>query len=117
MVQSTAELLLRTGPATPMGRLMRRYWVPALLSSEIAEPDGAPVRVRVLGEKLLAFRDSQGRAALVGEFCAYRGASLFLGCNEERGIRCSYHGRKYDLTGQCVELPSVPQLAPKMKIA
>jgi phenylpropionate dioxygenase-like ring-hydroxylating dioxygenase large terminal subunit len=116
MEKQASELLVRTGPGTAMGNLMRRYWVPVLLSSEIAEPDGPPVRTKILGEKLLAFRDTQGRAGLVDEFCAHRGASLFLGRNEEGGIRCSYHGWKYDLTGQCVDLPQVPSLCPKMKI-
>jgi nitrite reductase/ring-hydroxylating ferredoxin subunit len=116
MDKTTAELLIRTGPGTPMGNLMRRYWVPVLLSSEIAEPDGPPVRVGILGERLLAFRDSDGRPGLVDELCAHRGVSLFLGRNEEGGIRCSYHGWKYDVTGQCIELPSMPQLAPKMRI-
>jgi phthalate 4,5-dioxygenase oxygenase subunit len=116
MDKETAELLVRTGPESPMGKLMRRYWVPVLLSSEIAEPDCAPVRVKILGEKLLAFRDSDGRPGLVDEFCAHRGASLFLGRNEEGGIRCSYHGWKFDVNGQCLELPSVPHLACKMQI-
>jgi phthalate 4,5-dioxygenase oxygenase subunit len=116
MTPETAELLVRVGPGTAMGELMRRYWVPVLLASEIAEPDCAPVRVKILGEKLVAFRDTQGRAGLVDEFCAHRGASLFLGRNEEGGIRCSYHGWKYDITGQCVDLPQVPALCPKMKI-
>ena len=116
MDRDDVELLIRTGPGTPMGNLMRRYWVPVMLSAEIAEPDCPPVRVKILGERLVAFRDSKGRPGLVDEFCAHRGASLFLGRNEECGIRCSYHGWKYDITGQCVELPSVPQLAPKMKI-
>ena len=111
-----AQALTRTGPGTPMGELMRRYWVPAVLSSEIPQPDGAPVRVKLLGERLLAFRDSAGRPGLLDEFCAHRGASLFLGRNEEGGIRCSYHGWKYDVTGRCVELPSVPQLASKVKL-
>ncbi len=116
MDPSTAELLIKTGPGTPMGELMRRYWVPALLSSEIAEPDCPPVRVKLLGERLLAFRDSEGRPGLIDEFCAHRGASLFLGRNEECGIRCSYHGWKYDIHGRCVELPSAPQVASKMSI-
>ena len=116
MNKEMAETLVRVGPGTPMGTLLRRYWVPVLLQSEIAERDCAPVRVKILGEKLLAFRDSEGRPALVGEFCAHRGASLFLGRNEEGGIRCSYHGWKYDVDGRCVELPSAPQLAPKMSI-
>jgi phthalate 4,5-dioxygenase len=110
------KTLVRTGPDTPMGKLLRRYWVPVLLSAEIAEPDGPQVRVKILGERLLAFRDSQGRPGLIDEFCAHRGASLFLGRNEECGIRCSYHGWKYDLTGQCVDLPSTPNAAAKIKI-
>jgi nitrite reductase/ring-hydroxylating ferredoxin subunit len=116
MNRETAELLVRVGPGTAMGRLMRRYWVPVLLASEIPAPDCPPVRVKILGEKLLAFRDSQGRAALIDEFCAHRGASLFLGRNEECGIRCSYHGWKYDIHGQCVDLPQQPQIASKVKI-
>jgi phenylpropionate dioxygenase-like ring-hydroxylating dioxygenase large terminal subunit len=83
MDRETAELLVRTGPHTAMGRLMRRYWVPVLLSSEIAEPDCAPVRAKILGERLIAFRDTEGRAGLIDEFCAHRGTSLFLGRNEE----------------------------------
>src|SRR5271170_2082392 len=116
MDTATAETLIRTGRGTPMGQLLRRYWVPVMLSSEISEPDGAPARIKILGEKLLAFRDTKGRPGLIDEFCAHRGASLFLGRNEECGIRCSYHGWKYDTTGQCIDLPSVPDLAPKMKI-
>ena len=116
MKNEIAELLVRTGPGTAMGTLLRRYWVPVLLQSEDAEPDGAPVRVKIMGEMLLAFRDTQGKVGLVSEFCAHRGVSLFLGRNEENGIRCSYHGWKYDVSGQCVELPSAPQLGPKMSI-
>jgi phenylpropionate dioxygenase-like ring-hydroxylating dioxygenase large terminal subunit len=100
------EALTRTGPGTLMGELFRRYWLPALLSSEVAEPDCAPVRVKLLGEKLLAWRDSAGRLALTDEFCAHRGVSLWFGRNEECGLRCPYHGWKYDVTGQCVDLPS-----------
>jgi phthalate 4,5-dioxygenase oxygenase subunit len=110
------ETLVRTGPNTPMGNLIRRYWVPVLLSSEIVEPDGPQVRVTILGERLLAFRDTKGRVGLVSEFCRHRGASLFLGRNEECGIRCSYHGWKYDITGQCVELPSTPDAASQVSI-
>ena len=116
MNREMAEVLVRVGPDTPMGRLMRRYWVPVLASSEIPEPDCPQVRVKILGEKLLAFRDTEGRAGLIDEFCAHRGVSLFFGRNEECGIRCSYHGWKFDLNGQCVELPSVPALAGKMSI-
>ena len=116
MNRDTAELLVRVGPGTAMGKVMRRYWVPVLLSSEIAEPDCPPVRTKILGEKLIAFRDTQGRPGLIDEFCAHRGASLFLGRNEECGIRCSYHGWKYDINGQCVDLPQLPQIAPRMKL-
>lgn len=104
-VQENDELT-RTGPGTPMGALFRRYWLPALLASEVAEPDGPPVRVRLLSERLVAFRDTQGRVGLIDEFCAHRGVSLFFARNEESGIRCAYHGWKYDVTGQCVDVPS-----------
>ena len=116
MDQATSELLTCTGPGTHMGNLMRRYWVPILSSSEIAEPDGPPVRVQILGEKLLAFRDTEGHAALIDEFCTHRGASLFFGRNEECGIRCSYHGLKFDRNGKCVDVPSAPQVADRMRI-
>jgi phenylpropionate dioxygenase-like ring-hydroxylating dioxygenase large terminal subunit len=102
------ELLTRTGPGTPMGDLVRRYWIPALLAEELAERDGAPIRVQLLGERLIAFRDSAGRIGLLEEFCAHRRVSLWFGRNEECGLRCSYHGWKYDVTGQCVDLPSEP---------
>ena len=102
------QALTRTGPGTPMGRLFRSYWIPALLASELTEADGAPVRVRLLSEKLIAFRDTQGRLGLVDEFCAHRGVSLWFGRNEEGGLRCPYHGWKYDVSGQCVEVPSEP---------
>jgi phthalate 4,5-dioxygenase len=103
------ELLTRTGPGTPMGALLRRYWVPALLAWELPEADCPPVRVRLLGERLVAFRDSEGRIGLLGEHCAHRGASLFFGRNEECGLRCVYHGWKYDVDGQCVDMPSEPE--------
>lgn len=113
------ELLTRTGPGTAMGRLFRRYWLPALLAEELREPDGPPVRVQLLSERLLAFRDTQGRPGLIDEFCTHRGASLWLGRNEEDGLRCAYHGWKYDVTGQCVEIPSEPdnpKLCRRMKL-
>src|ERR671926_1823953 len=102
------EFLTRTGPGTPMGELFRRYWLPALLARELAEADGPPVRVQLLGERLIAFRDTHGRLGLIDEFCAHRGVSLWFGRNEEDGLRCPYHGWKYDVTGQCVEVPSEP---------
>ncbi len=102
------ELLTQTGPGTPMGKLLRRYWVPALLSEELPHPDSDPVRVKLLGEELVAFRDTAGRVGLLDRFCAHRGASLFFGRNEELGIRCVYHGWKYDVAGHCVDMPSEP---------
>jgi phenylpropionate dioxygenase-like ring-hydroxylating dioxygenase large terminal subunit len=99
--------LTRTGPGTPMGELMRLYWMPALKSSEL-ERDGAPVRFMLLGEKLIAFRDSSGRIGVFDHRCPHRCASLFLGRNEEGGLRCLYHGWKFDTSGQCIDMPSVP---------
>jgi phenylpropionate dioxygenase-like ring-hydroxylating dioxygenase large terminal subunit len=103
------ELLTRTGPGTPMGNLMRRYWVPALYSHQLPEVDGPPVRVKLLSEELVAFRDSTGQVGLLEEHCAHRGASLYWGRNEECGLRCVYHGWKYDRTGQCVDQPAEPE--------
>jgi phenylpropionate dioxygenase-like ring-hydroxylating dioxygenase large terminal subunit len=103
------DFLTQTGPDTPMGKLMRRYWMPALLASELPEPDCPPVRVKLLGEKLVAFRDTEGKLGLIDEFCAHRGVSLWFGRNEECGLRCPYHGWKYDVNGQCVDLPSEPE--------
>ena len=102
------ELLTRTGSGTPMGELMRRYWIPALLSEEIPAPDSPPARVRLLGEELVAFRDTNGRIGLVGEHCAHRGTSLFYGRNEECGLRCIYHGWKFDVEGNVLETPAEP---------
>ena len=116
MDKDTADRLVYTGPGTPMGELLRRYWVPALLSSEIAEPDGPQVRVQLLGEKLLAFRDTRGKVGVIDEFCSHRGVSLFFGRNEENGIRCAYHGLKFDTEGTCVEVPSAPQVCDRMRI-
>jgi len=103
------ELATRTGPEAPLGELLRRYWIPILLAEELAENDGPPVRVKVLSERLLAWRDTQGRYALTDEFCAHRGVSLWFGRNEVNGLRCAYHGWKYDYTGQCVDVPSEPE--------
>lgn len=105
----TNELLTQTGPGTPMGELFRQYWVPALHAEELPENDCPPVRVKILSERLIAFRDSQGRYGLMDEFCAHRGVSLWFGRAEESGLRCAYHGWKYDVTGQCVEVPSEPE--------
>src|SRR5258707_2700108 len=92
-----------------MGNLLRRYWIPVLLAEELPESECPPVRVKLLSERLLAWRDTQGRYALTDEFCAHRGVSLWFGRNEENGLRCPYHGWKYDYTGQCIEVPSEPQ--------
>ena len=99
--------LTRVGPGTAMGELMRCYWIPAGLSSEL-ERDGAPIRLKLLGEKLIAFRDSAGRVGVMDHRCPHRCASLFLGRNEQGGIRCIYHGWKFDVAGNCVDMPSVP---------
>jgi hypothetical protein len=116
MNKEMAETLTRTGPGSPMGNLLRRYWVPILMSSEIAEPDGPQVRVQILGEKLLAFRDTSGRPGLIDEFCSHRGVSLYFGRNEENGLRCAYHGLKFTVSGECVDVPSAPQACKHMGI-
>jgi len=109
LTREQQEVLVRVGPGTAMGELMRRYWIPVLLDWEVAEPDGPPVRVRVLGEDLIAFRDTAGNVGLIDQFCAHRGVSLFFGRNEEGGIRCPYHGWKYDAGGRCVDMPTEPK--------
>jgi phthalate 4,5-dioxygenase oxygenase subunit len=96
------ELLTQSGPGTQMGQLFRSYWLPALLAEELPDNECPPVRVKLLSERLLAFRDSEGRYGLIDEFCAHRGVSLWFGRNEEGGLRCPYHGWKYDVTGQCM---------------
>jgi phenylpropionate dioxygenase-like ring-hydroxylating dioxygenase large terminal subunit len=106
--QEENELLTRLGPGTPMGTLMRQYWVPAMVSSELPGPDSDPVRVMLLGEKLIAFRDSTGQVGLLQNHCPHRGASLFFGRNEEGGLRCVYHGWKFEVSGRCVDMPNEP---------
>jgi phthalate 4,5-dioxygenase oxygenase subunit len=102
------ERITRVGRGTPMGTLLRRYWQPALLTSELPENDGAPVRVRLFGEDLVAFRDTAGKVSLVDAFCPHRRAPMFFGRNEEGGLRCVYHGWKFDGTGTCTDMPSEP---------
>jgi phenylpropionate dioxygenase-like ring-hydroxylating dioxygenase large terminal subunit len=102
------ELLCRIGPATPTGDLLRQYWLPFLPSTELPEPGGPPVKVRLLGEDLVAYRDTRGTVGLLAANCPHRGASLFFGRNEECGLRCVYHGWKFDVTGRCVDMPSEP---------
>ena len=107
MNRKDSEDLTRVGPGTVMGKLMRQYWLPAAMSSEL-RADGAPVRLMLLGEQLIAFRDSSGRVGIMDHKCPHRCASLFLGRNEENGLRCVYHGWKFDVQGNCVDMPSVP---------
>jgi len=102
------ELITRVGPGTPMGNFMREYWVPALLSSEVATPDSDPARIMLLGEQLIAFRDTNGKVGLIQNNCPHRGASLFFGRNEEAGLRCVYHGWKFDVEGNCIDMPNEP---------
>ena len=102
------DLITLVGPGTPLNTVMRSYWLPALLSQEIPEPDCAPVRVRLLGEDLVAFRDSEGGVGLLGEHCPHRGTSLFFGRNEECGLRCIYHGWKMDVSGNVLDTPAEP---------
>ena len=102
------DLVTQTGPGTAMGNLFRRYWHPALLSEQLPGPDCEPVRLELLSEKMLAFRDTEGKLGLIDEFCAHRGVSLWFGRNEQNGIRCPYHGWKYDVNGNCTEVPSEP---------
>lgn len=108
LTEKLNDLITRVGPGTPMGEVFRRFWLPAVLSSEIEQPDGAPVRIRILGEDLIAFRDSSGAVGIIEAFCSHRLASLFFGRNEDCGIRCAYHGWKFDINGKCVDMPNVP---------
>jgi phenylpropionate dioxygenase-like ring-hydroxylating dioxygenase large terminal subunit len=102
------DYLCRIGPGTPMGNLMREYWLPAVRSDELPAPDCPPLRVRLLGEDLIGYRTTSGAVGLVQSACPHRGASLFFGRNEEEGLRCVYHGWKFDVTGACVDMPSEP---------
>ncbi len=103
------EVLTRTGPGTPMGEVLRRYWLPALMIDELPGPDCPPVRVKLLTEELVAFRDTQGRVGLLEEFCPHRRTSMFLGRNEENGLRCVYHGWKFDVAGNCLDMMNEPE--------
>lgn len=109
------RVLTRTGSGTPMGAVFRHYWQPALLSREL-EPDGPPRRIRILGEDFVAFRETNGSVGVLEPACSHRGANLFLGRNEDCGLRCVYHGWKFDTQGNCVDLPtSPPEIAERMK--
>jgi len=102
------ELLTRVGPGTPMGNLLRCFWQPFALATELPGADSDPIRVRVLGEELVAFRDSNGKVGLLANNCPHRGASLFFGRNEDAGLRCVYHGWKFDTSGRCIDMPNEP---------
>jgi len=106
------EILCRVGPGTAMGGLMRAHWVPVCLSEELAEPDGAPLLVEALGERFVAFRDTKGRLGLLDELCPHRRASLVLGRNEDCGLRCLYHGWKFDVEGRVLAMASEPEDSP-----
>ena len=107
LTKADNEYLTRVGPGTPTGDLLRQYWHPFLYPWEL-EPDGPPLRIRLLGEDLVAYRNTNGQVGLVANNCPHRGASLFFGRNEEAGLRCVYHGWKYDVTGACVDMPNEP---------
>jgi phthalate 4,5-dioxygenase len=102
------EFACRVGPGTPMGELFRRFWLPAMLPDELPKADCPPARLRLLGEDLVAFRDSNNKIGVVEAHCPHRGASLYFGRNEECGLRCVYHGWKFDVAGNCVDMPSEP---------
>jgi phenylpropionate dioxygenase-like ring-hydroxylating dioxygenase large terminal subunit len=108
LTEEDNDIVCHVGPGTLLGNLLRRYWTPALLSDEVPTPDCNPVKVRILGEDLVAFRDSDGRVGLMDSCCPHRGSGMFFGRNEENGLRCVYHGWKFDYSGQCTDMPSEP---------
>src|SRR5437764_3661793 len=111
------DILTQVGPGSAMGGLMREYWIPACLPQELVA-DATPTRLKLLGEKLIAFRDSAGRIGILDHRCPHRCASMFFGRNEEGGIRCAYHGWKFDTAGNCLEMPNLPidqEALPKIK--
>ena len=108
MTAEENDLLCRVEGDAPTGQIMRRHWIAACLSEEVAEPDGAPVKVKLLGEDLVVFRDSKGRVGVLDEYCSHRRASLVFARNEECGLRCLYHGWKFDVDGNVVEMASEP---------
>ena len=103
------ELITRTGPGTPMGEYLRRFWIPALVSSELPSPDCPPIRLKLLNENLIAYRVTSGGIGIIQNACPHRGASLFFGRNEEDGLRCVYHGWKFDVAGSCVDMMNEPE--------
>jgi phthalate 4,5-dioxygenase len=115
MTAEDNDLLCRVEGDAPMGQIMRRHWLPACLSEEVSEPDGAPVRTRLLGEDLVIFRDSRGRLGALGEHCPHRRASLAFGRNEDCGLRCLYHGWKFDVDGNVVDMACEPDGGKQMR--
>ncbi len=109
LTQAENDMLTQTGPGTPMGELFRRFWLPVMLADELPGPDCDPKRLRVLCEDLIAFKDSSGQVGVVDAYCPHRGAPMFFGRNEEDGLRCVYHGWKFDVTGACTDLPNAPE--------
>jgi len=103
------ELLTRVGAETPMGQWLRRFWTPLMLSSQLPEPDGEPKEVQMYGENLVAFRDTKGKVGVIQALCPHRQAPLVLGRNEDSGLRCLYHGWKFNVNGVCVDMPSEPR--------
>lgn len=108
------DLLTRVEGNAPMARLMRQHWTPICLIEEVKDRDGTPLLVEVLGERYVAFRDTEGRVGLLDELCPHRKASLVLGRNEECGLRCLYHGWKMDVEGNVVAMSSEPPESPLM---
>jgi len=106
------DTLTCTGPGTPMGQLFRRFWIPFLIDDELKDRDGPPKRVTLLNEELIVFRDTNGRIGLLDRLCPHRQADLYFGRNEQCGLRCSYHGWKYDVDGNVLEMPAEPKDSP-----
>ena len=108
LTQTDNDYLCRVGPGTPTGTMLRRFWMPAIISHELPEPDCAPLRVKLLGEELVAWRNTDGSVGVMQNACPHRGASMFFGRNEENGLRCVYHGWKFDVEGTCTDMPNEP---------
>src|SRR6202162_550881 len=102
------DILSQVGPGSMVGTMMRQYWIPALKTEELPSPDCPPIRLRLLGEDLIAFRTTSGQVGIIADACPHRGASMFFGRHEEEGLRCVYHGWKFDVAGNCLDMPSEP---------
>src|ERR1700730_1120283 len=108
LIRRDNDYITQTSAGTPVGELFRRFWLPALVPSELPGPDSAPIRLKLLNERLVAFRDTTGAVGIVAENCPHRGASLFFGRNEESGLRCVYHGCEFNTAGECIDMPNEP---------